>query len=221
MDSLNDAEANLRTIRQLMERATTYRAISGPVALVAGFLACLNCFYFAYIPRDVPYEELVMFWRYSWYGILGIVIVTNAVLLYRASRKVGESLLNSRAKMALLSAFPALFAGFAIGLHVTTNDGSPEYLWLLCYGLAICSTSTFSPRSLVILGYSIVAIALIFSLFETQLLQFLGHLPPLRILPYQGDVPPIVAQILAMFIGFGLTHIFYAACVPWKIAPDD
>ena len=33
------AEEDLRVIRSLMERATVYRAISAPAALVAGFLS--------------------------------------------------------------------------------------------------------------------------------------------------------------------------------------
>ena len=33
------AEENLRVIRSLMERATVYRAIAAPAALVAGFLS--------------------------------------------------------------------------------------------------------------------------------------------------------------------------------------
>jgi len=33
------AEQDLRVIRSLMERATVYRAISAPAALVAGFLS--------------------------------------------------------------------------------------------------------------------------------------------------------------------------------------
>ena len=35
------AEEDLRVIRSLMERATVYRAISAPAALVAGFLSIL------------------------------------------------------------------------------------------------------------------------------------------------------------------------------------
>ena len=39
MDPRPKAEEDLRVIRSLMERATVYRAISAPTALVAGLLS--------------------------------------------------------------------------------------------------------------------------------------------------------------------------------------
>ena len=39
MSDRESAEENLRVIRSLMERVTTYRAISAPSALVAGLLS--------------------------------------------------------------------------------------------------------------------------------------------------------------------------------------
>src|SRR2546421_298418 len=76
MDERLNAEENLRVIRQLMERATVYRAISAPTALVAGILSLLAAAAVYYnnevqlvLGRAVRPREFAVLSSDSWLGL--------------------------------------------------------------------------------------------------------------------------------------------------------
>src|SRR4051794_41922893 len=69
MNEHSEAEQNLRVIRQLMERATVYRAVAAPSALVAAILSLLAAggVYFnnevkSLLGRTVGPREFGMIW---------------------------------------------------------------------------------------------------------------------------------------------------------------
>ncbi len=78
------AEEDLRVIRSLMERATVYRAISAPAALVAGLLSILAAGAIYRRPVDGRVFAAV------WLVVLVFAVVTNAFFIWREARNDGR-----------------------------------------------------------------------------------------------------------------------------------
>ena len=197
------AEEDLRIIRSLMERATVYRAISAPAALVAGLLSIfaaaaihLNVTNFS---RGRPFgaREFAVVWLI----VLAFAVLANAFFIWREARKAGRPFISSGMKLALRAIVPNLLipAGFTVWFFATGYKGGAEselaVLWIAFYGLALLSTGLFAPRSLALLGWAF----LLSGLAIPALTNVLEDLP--------ADLPN-----LAMGITFGLYHLVYAVC---------
>src|SRR5476651_2508144 len=104
------ASQQLRVIRSLMERATVYRSISAPTALVGGLLS-FGGFATAYYAKHhrhqplSPNEFLIV-----WLMILALTCLTNLIFLSRSSAQRGDPFFSSGMKCALLSVAPAFFS---------------------------------------------------------------------------------------------------------------
>ena len=106
MDERLNAEENLRVIRQLMERATVYRAISAPTALVAGILSLLAAAAVYYnnevqlvLGRAVRPREFAVLWIV----VLVLAAIANAYFLWREAARSGRPFVSSGMKLALCS----------------------------------------------------------------------------------------------------------------------
>jgi len=194
----SEAAEQLRTIRSLMERATVYRAISAPAALVAGVLSV-----------GLSWWQGVMGWgaelaseRFTkeWMMVLLVVSLLNVGMLWRSARGRGEPFVSAGMKLALGALVPPLVAGFVLGLLAA--EAAPldpvqvSSFWILFYGLALRATGSFAPRSIQRLGLAF---------FVAGLLSFL---PSVRQL-----AGPVAAPLLFMSLTFGLFHLVYAAAV--------
>src|SRR5476649_2270350 len=104
------ASQQLRVIRTLMERATIYRSISAPTALVGGLLS-FGGFATAYYAKHhrqhplSPAEFLIV-----WLVILALTCFANMIFLSRNSAQRGEPFFSAGMKCALMSVLPAFFA---------------------------------------------------------------------------------------------------------------
>ncbi len=204
MSSQQDAIENLRVIRSLMEKAHIYRAISAPAALVGGVLAVavsgLGITLSSRAEPDItPDEFLVM-----WLGILAVTSVLNVVLLSRDARRRGQPFLSEGMRMALRAILPPMMVGGVLGIGLVVylhNLTMAALIWILCYGLALLATASFSPRSLLRLGWAFVISGLaLFLVWAAN--------GDIRMLP--TDEGP---ASLAMGVTFGLLHIVYAIAV--------
>jgi len=207
------AERDLRVIRSLMERATVYRAISAPAALVAGFLSIfaaaaiyLNDQTLLSINRPVQGRAFAAIWL----TVLVIAVATNAFFIWREAKKDGRPFISSGMKLSLRAIAPNLLipAGVTLWFLVSGYKGAAEQelvvVWIAFYGLALLSTGLFAPRSLVCLGWAFLLTAL--------------ALPALR--NVVGELPANLPNI-AMGITFGLYHLIYAVCAwPRKRADE-
>src|SRR5690349_19363170 len=98
MDSSIEAEENLRVIRSLMQRATVYRAISSPSALVAGVLSLLtagavyvNNEVHPLLGRTVRPREFVNIWIV----VFVLSAAANAFFLWREAAASGRPFISS------------------------------------------------------------------------------------------------------------------------------
>jgi len=207
------AEEDLRVIRSLMERATVYRAISAPAALVAGFLSIfaaaaiyLNDQTRLGINRPLQGRVFAAIWLTA----LVIAVAANAFFIWREAKKDGRPFISSGMKLSLRAIAPNLLvpAAVTVWFLVSGYKGAAEQelvvVWIAFYGLALLSTGLFAPRSLVCLGWAFLLTAL--------------ALPALR--NAVGDLPANLPNI-AMGITFGLYHLIYAVCAwPRKRADE-
>ncbi|MCB1243905.1 MAG: hypothetical protein AB7I98_10570 [Verrucomicrobiales bacterium] len=202
MDPLHAASENLRIIRQLMERATVYRAVSGPTAFVAGLAAILAAVSGTYHWWDTgglrtPFFE-------TWMAVLALVAFFNALLLWRGARLRGEALFTQGFRLAMRALLPPLAVAFVFSLIWQAHGGDDHWsacLWISGYGLALLATRDFAPRSIVRLGGAFLIAGLVLALARHGDFAILGKL----------------SSHAAMALTFGLFHLLYAACVPWKI----
>ena len=198
-----EAEENLRVIRSLMEKATVYRAISAPSALVGGVLAVAVASLLIHLQRD-PHLVTTAWFYYGlpWLGVLVLTGAANVYFLWRDSRRRGEVFASAGMRLAIRALLPGfLVAGvFTAFLLSSIELQAPlACIWVLCYGLALLATADFAPRSIARLGWA-------FLLCGISLV--------VVVLGFGGDFFSDSARSANLIMGatFGLFHLIYAAC---------
>src|SRR5262249_31949686 len=149
------AEADLRVIRSLMERATVYRAISAPAALVAGLLSIFATAAI-YLDDQTRLNRPIQGRAFAaiWLVVLVLAVITNAFFIWREAKKDGRPFISSGMKLSLRAIVPNLLvpAGVTLWFLVSGYKGAAEQelvvVWIAFYGLALLSTALFAPRSL-------------------------------------------------------------------------
>lgn len=198
MDS-NQANEQLRVIRSLMERATVYRAISAPTALVGGILSIVASIILT--RADMMSGADLNRFIGGWLLVLVVTLVANTWFIHLKARREGGKIFSSGLRLAIRSALPVLLIAAALTTNAWRDDDPVQELvlpivWMCCYGLALLSTATFAPRSLIVLGWIFLASGLITG-------GILDLDPNHRI--------PLWPSLL-MGVSFGAYHLIYAAC---------
>lgn len=147
-NSLHDtALDHLRVIRTLMERASLYRAISAPAALIGGILslvASIAGFCSAPAWDNLPFLAI-------WTGVLFLTTVVNVRLLMKEAGEKGQPRVTDGLLMALRAIVPPMLTGGVLGVCLIL-DGQRTIgvlVWILCYGLALQATVGFAPKSII------------------------------------------------------------------------
>ena len=208
MADLDDPREQLRVIRQLMERATIYRSLSAPTALVGGLLslAAFGTAYYAKHHRHsnlTPRQFLVV-----WLVVLALTALTNLLFLWRGAAARREPLFSPGMKCALTSLAPA----FVVAGILTCLIHRPIQLcvvWTVLYGVGLLATQHFAPRSLVVLGG-------VFFVGGCVLMVLWKHL----FFTANGTVEPSTLVVSGIMAGaFGGVHLAYAAVV-WALGEE-
>src|SRR5476651_911007 len=208
MTDSDSAVRQLRVIRSLMERATIYRSISAPTALVGGLLS-LGGFATAYYAKHhrhlplSPTEFLIV-----WLVILALTCFTNVIFLSRGSAQRGESFFSSGMKCALTSLAPAFVSAVVLTPLLMHRPIQLALLWITLYGIGLLATQHFAPRSLVVLGVA-------FFLTGCGLLVTWKHL----FMPNPHVEPSALVVSGIMAATFGGYHLAYAAAV-WALGEE-
>ena len=191
-----------------MERATIYRSISAPTALVGGLLS-LGGFataYYAKHHRDHPLSpnEFLMVWLV----ILALTCFTNLIFLSRGAARRSESFFSSGMKCAFMSVAPAFFSAAVLTPLMFHHPIHLALLWITLYGIGLLATQHFAPRSLVLLGLTFFLTGCCLLVTWKHLFMPNTHLEPSAL---------VVSGILAAT--FGGFHLAYAAAV-WALGED-
>ncbi len=196
------ASEHLRVIRSLMERATVYRAISGPAALFGGTLALGVGGWMALGMAENGMGSGTFFG--IWVAILVLVAVFNLWLLRRQARDSHEGFISSGMRHALRASAPAMVAGGLLSHLMLTQGGDLvlcAVLWVLFYGLALLSMAGFAPRSIRRLGV----------IFFLAGLVFLGAGYVIEDPAHSAEDLRMAGAVMAAT--FGVLHILYAGAV--------
>lgn len=216
MNERRDAEEHLRVIRSLMERATVYRAISAPTAVVGGLLALIT----AAVLFVGNFRGSTSFFRLGypgaarqfmaiWAVVLLATLLANTFFIWRKARREGSAFFTSGLKLAIYSAAPVLLVAAVLTSLFWRNDETAEAvpilvtIWITSYGLALLATASFAPRSLRILGWA-------FLLTGAACLLLTGPL---------FNPEPARHAALAMGVTFGLYHFVYGVWT-WPRKPE-
>ncbi len=201
------AEEHLHAIRLLMERATIYRAISAPTALVGGLLSVVTAaLMLVWMAGDDVRNVDAHGYYFAWSVVFLLTLAVNTLFIWRGARQRGEPAVSPGMKLALRSVAPGLFAGGAISAVLTMTTDQPllpTLMWLVFYGLGLLSTMNFAPRSIVLLGWAFLLTGI------GAFIYFLNQ----TILP-EIDLPTPTRFYPAAIMGatFGVYHLVYAAC---------
>lgn len=198
---MNDSEKalnQLNLIREMMEKATVYRALSAPAAIFGGLLAVLLGLYFLLQDKN---GEFVDGAHYFWTWVVALIIADsfNALLLFKRAKREGSKFISSGVKLTILRTAPAAIAGAIISFEATKNDIELcTLVWILCYGAALLAMGEVAPRSLKRLGWSFIVFGTVFFLIW---MKFKAALSPVLGIGYLGS-----ASIM-MIATFGILHI--------------
>ena len=200
---------HLRIIRTLMERASIYRAVSAPAALIGGLLALAVAWYgfrqniFSKDMKGISNSFRSAEFLQAWLGVLAVCSIINVFLLSRESRGKGQPLIADGFRMALRSIAPPMLTGGVLGICLIHYDDivTGALTWILCYGLALHATSGFAPRSIIVLARAFIISGQALTIFY-----FWNG----RLGMFQRSEAPA-----SLFLGltFGLFHVIYAVAV--------
>src|SRR3569833_1525829 len=140
------AAANLRYIRDTMERASSFTAVPGWGGVAVGCTAILAGIVSAGRPMAQAY--------FIWLAEAGFALTLAAIAVRLKSKRLDLSLHTRAARRALLSFVPPLIAGGVLTVVLFRNNdlGVLPGLWLLLYGAAVVTGGAFSVRIVPFMG---------------------------------------------------------------------
>jgi hypothetical protein len=194
----NAAQAQLNTIRTLMERAAVYRRALAPVMTSVGVLGTAGG-----VAAIFWVPENARAFAFYWLSVAILCVATAFALVRRQAFASQEPFWSPPTRRITSALLPPVFAGAAVvgplvNIH---SEGSMiavslPPLWLVLYGCALHSAGFFMVRGIRLFGWAFVVAGLLSALTATNP-QFLE--------------PSIRAAHLLMTFTFGLGHLAYGA----------
>jgi hypothetical protein len=144
---------NLRFIRETMERAGSFTAVSGTGVMAAGGVAVLAAMVAARQPAPGR-------WIGVW--VVAAVLATSVAVVstVKKAQSLGPPLMSGPGRKALLAFTPAVVAGAFLTLALM-RAGSTDLLagmWLLLYGAGVTAGGALSVPVLPVLGILFMAL---------------------------------------------------------------
>jgi hypothetical protein len=170
---------NLRFIRETMEAAGTFTAVSGWGQVVIGLTAILA----AITASQFAGAEWVLVWAAEAFLALGI----SVWFMYHKAKSASLPLLSGSARKLLFSFSPVFVVGMVITVALMQRQMYPLLpgVWMLLYGTAVVAAGAFSVRSVPVMGaaFIVTGAAALFT--------------------------PVELSTVWMIVGFGLLHIVF------------
>jgi hypothetical protein len=138
---------NLRFIRETMERAGSFTAVSGSGVIVAGAIAVVAGLLAAQQPTPAR-------WIGVWIAAAVLATLVAGGLTVRKAGSLGPPLMSGPGRKALLAFTPAVLAG-ALLTFALVRSGSEQLLapvWLLLYGAGVTAGGALSASIIPVLG---------------------------------------------------------------------
>jgi len=175
---------NLRFIRETMEAAGTFTAVSGWGQVVIGCTAVVA----ALIARQFPESaEWVLVWAAE--AILALFV--SVWFMYNKARSASLPLLTGSARKLLFSFSPIFVVGMVLTyalMRVHMYALLPA-VWMLLYGTAVVAAGAFSVRIVPVMGAAFIVVGIV-ALFA-----------------------PVTWNTALMIVGFGALHIVFGVVI--------
>jgi len=144
---------NLRFIRETMERAGAFTAVSGRGMIAVGTLATGAALLSLAVRTPLQ-------WLALWLATAAVALAIAAVTMHRKARAAQSTLLTGPARKLVLAFAPPMAAGAALTLVLYQHGLVPMLpgVWLLLYGTAVVTGGAFSVRILPALGLALMAL---------------------------------------------------------------
>ena len=184
-----EALNTLNDIKEMMERSSKFKAISGLSIIIIGILASLVSAYIYFFLGDYSINTPAK-WRTTTYITIALLVVafsTVFVMAYlKAKRHQLRFTMDTTMRRLLLNFFIPMIAGglLCIALLTQQHYGLVSSITLIFYGLALINSSHFSYPALRYLGYA----ELVLGLIDCFLVNY---------------------ALLTWFLGFGVLHIIF------------
>ena len=192
----NEVINTLNDIKDMMERSSKFKAISGLSIVIIGVLASLVSAYIYFFMGDyhinTPAKWRLTFWIA--FALLVVAFATVFVMAYlKAKRHNLRFSLDTTMRRMLLNFFVPMVAGglLCIALLMQQHYGLVSSITLIFYGLALFNCGQLSYPALRYLGYAELALGLI-------------------------DCFLVDYALLTWFIGFGVLHIVVGIVLIFK-----
>lgn len=174
---------NLRYIRETMERATSFTAVSGAGYVLAGFTAVLA----ARLATSMPTRQG---WLMVWMGELLLAGALSVGMSARKARAMGVPLRAHTLRKLVLAFAPPMAVGTLLTAAIWLGGGYDLLpgIWLSLYGAGVMTGGAYSVRAIPVMGAALI---------------LLGGVALLG--PFPGD--------LLLALGFGGLHILFGLLV--------
>ena len=184
-----EALNTLNDIKEMMERSSKFKAISGLSIVIVGVLASIAAAYIHFVLGNYSINTtsklhttvIVVL------SLLAVAFTTAFVMAYlKAKRQQMRFTFDATMRNLLLSFLVPLAAGglFCFALLIQGHYGLTSSVMLLFYGMALIGSSHFSYPALRYLGYA----ELVFGVIDCFMVNY---------------------ALLTWFLGFGVFHIIF------------
>ena len=147
------ARDNIRFIRETMERAGSFTAVSGWGGVAMGITA-LGAAVIA-SRQDSPWA-----WLLTWIGEAAVAVAIALWTAYSKAREAGTALLTGPGRRFVYSFAPPLFVGVLLTIMFARLGFIQEVagVWLLLYGTAVVTGGAFSIRVVPLMGLCFIVL---------------------------------------------------------------
>lgn len=144
---------NLRFIRETMERAGTFTAVSGWGQVVMGLTAIAA----AILGSRAPDPST---WLAVWLAEAGIAGGISVASMTIKSHAANMPLFSGPMRKLVLSFSPPIAAGcvLTLALHGTAGFATVPAIWMLLYGAGVISAGTYSVPIVPVMGAAFMAV---------------------------------------------------------------
>lgn len=196
-----EALNTLNDIKEMMERSSKFKAISGLSIIIIGILASLVSVYIYFFLGDYHINTPAK-WRTTVIIAIALLVVaftTVFVMSYLKAKRLNlRFTFDTTMRRLLLNFFIPMVAGglLCIALLTQQHYGLVSSITLIFYGLALINCSHFSYHELRYLGYAELVLGLI-------------------------DCFMVDYAVLTWFLGFGVFHIIFGIIFMLKYGRRD
>lgn len=161
------AENQIKYIRDVMSRATTFTAVPGKGMILMGIVAL--------IAASIALLSTGTTWLFAWLGAVLIAPVVGFVALFRKARRTKTSLRSGVGQKFIVSFSSCLLVGLilSVGLWRADQWVMLPGIWMLMYGVGTVTGGALSIRIIPMMGVLFIlagGVALFVPLFWGNLL---------------------------------------------------